>query len=179
MLAWHFCKNDKRLGYDDGRRIRVGKTLRVTGEPVLCEHGLHGSARLIDALQYAQGHMICRVRLGGVIVKDDDKAAATERTVLWMLDGEKLLHKFACRVATIALTDAKVKDARCWQAIEIKRRWLRGAATNSELAAAWVAARDAARAVAWDAAGRRFNRVLTAMVCAANKKAGLPSGKGA
>jgi hypothetical protein len=40
---WHFAACDAdgtpRLAYGDGRKIRVGETLAVEGEPVLCEHG--------------------------------------------------------------------------------------------------------------------------------------------
>ena len=42
MRAWHFCRNDKTLGYGDGRKIKVGETHLVEGKPVLCKYGLHG-----------------------------------------------------------------------------------------------------------------------------------------
>ena len=95
MKAWHFVQPDKRLGYDDNRIIRVGRTYKVKGKPVLCEHGLHASVRLIDALNYAPSAILTRVELGGEIIKGDDKIVATERTVLWMGDITDLLHRFA------------------------------------------------------------------------------------
>ncbi len=148
---WHFCRNDKRLGYKDGRRIKLNRKLTVKGQPILCRHGLHASTRLVDALEYAQGHIVCRVVLGGIIVKGDDKVVAQTRTVTQWANVEALLHEFACRCAETALKQAKVTDPRCWAAIATKRQWLANRATDAQLAAAWDAARDAARD-AWDAA---------------------------
>ncbi len=181
MLGWHFLNDDKRLGYVDGRRVRVGRTITIKGKPVMCEHGLHASKRLIDALPYARGNTICRVELGGTLKHGHDKSVATKRTVIWWINDEKLLHEFACRCATIALTQANITDQRCWAAIDTKRKWLRGEATDSELAAARAAASaaayDAARAAAWSAwsdaqsdAWSKLNRILTSMVVAAHKK---------
>jgi hypothetical protein len=81
---------------------------------------------------------------------------------------EKTLHEFACQVAENALLKERERGREpheaSWKAIEVKRAWLEGKATDEELAAAraaardaaWdaarAAARDAARAAAWDAA---------------------------
>ena len=66
------------------------------------------------------------------------------------------LYEFALLCAEHALTIDKVTDERCWNAIKVKRAWLRGEASDDELAAArtaaWYAAgvaRYAARAAAW------------------------------
>ena len=160
MKAWHFVRDDKRLGYGDNRIVKVGRTHKVKGEPVLCNHGLHASVRLIDAMDHASSSILTRVELGGVIIRGDDKVVATERTVLWMGDISDLLHKFACDEAERALKARKVTDKRAWNAIKTKRLWLQGKATDVELAAAraaaraaaWDATRAAARAAAWDAA---------------------------
>ena len=90
-------------------------------------------------------------------VSDQDKLWA----VLWeeFIDAP-ILHEFACRCAERALTNTKVTDERCWDAIKVKRLWLKGEAADAELDAArdsaWAAARDsarvAARAAAWAAA---------------------------
>ena len=57
-----------------------------------------------------------------------------------------LLHEFACRCAERALNRVKIPDPRSLRAIEVKRAWLRGEATDDELDAAW---HDAAEAL-WD-----------------------------
>ena len=67
-----------------------------------------------------------------------------------------ILREFACVCAECALTLIDNPDPRSIKAIEVKRAWLRGEATDGELAAArdaaWSAARDAARDAASDAA---------------------------
>ena len=178
MKAWHFISGDKRLRYDDNRIVRAGKTYKATGDLSMCENGMHGSKRIIDALRCAPGPIICRVELSCEIETDNDKSVARERAVLWMIDGANVLHEFACRVALEALTVAKVTDKRSWAAIEAKRRWVRGEITDAELAAAGAAARAAARAAAWAAAGDaardaardKQNRILTGLVVAEHKR---------
>jgi hypothetical protein len=151
-LYWHFLPNDKKLGYGDGRRVQRGKVYRAKGELSMCENGMHGCKKPLDCLNYAQGSIICRVELVPPIIVDADKSVARGRKVLWWIDGEKLLHEFACRVAVYAMKKAKVTDERSWNAIKVKRLWLKNKATDQELAAAWAAARDAAWAAARDAA---------------------------
>jgi hypothetical protein len=74
----------------------------------------------------------------------------------WIPD--RVLHEFAIWCADEALKRVGNPDPRSLNALEVKRRWLRGKATDEELAAAraaaWDAARaamDAARAAAWAA----------------------------
>ncbi len=157
---YHFAQVDKngvpRLGYGDGREIRAGETLTVEGDPVLCEYGLHASARILDALRYALSDRLalCRVTLGGIVLHDDDKSVATERTVVAMLaasETDALLREFArwCAHQVIHL----------WHAPDVVRQYLETgdeSIRDAARAAAWNAARDAARDaagdVAWDAA---------------------------
>ena len=152
VKAWHFLPADGRLQFGDRAVVRVGEPLHVVGPLELCRNGMHGSIRAIDALNYAPGPIICRVRHDGDIARGDDKLCSRTRTALWMYDASTVLHEFACCVAEAALLMAEIDDARCWRAIEAKRAWLRGEIGNHELAAAWDAARAAARAAAWDAA---------------------------
>ena len=75
---------------------------------------------------------------------------------LWAVLREELidapiLHEFACRCAERALSRIENPDPRSLRAIEVKRAWLRGEATDEELAAARDAAR-AARHATWAAA---------------------------
>jgi hypothetical protein len=83
------------------------------------------------------------------------------RDRLWAVLREELidaaiLHEFACRCAEKSLALIENPDPRFVEAVAVKRRWLKGEATDGELAAArsaaWNAAWDAARAAAWDAA---------------------------
>lgn len=63
-----------------------------------------------------------------------------------------ILHEFACVCVDYALTLVNNPDPCSIKAAEVKRAWLRGEATDKELAAAWNDARLAARAAAWAAA---------------------------
>jgi hypothetical protein len=147
MLAWHFTDGWKLR---DGQPLEVGKTYVFDGKPVMCWCGYHASEKILDALRYAPGTVVSRVECDEITDTNDDKFVCKRRTVLWSMDIEMLLHEFACRCAEHALKRYGGDD-RSWAAIEVKRKWIRGEATDEELSASRVAAQDAARA-AWDAA---------------------------
>jgi hypothetical protein len=157
MKAWHFTSDKLR----DGSPIpAIGEKLVHDGELIMCKSGLHASKRIIDALRYAPGHMIHRVECGGEIQHQDDKMVCTERTILWTVDGEELLHKFArmCALDVIHLWDAPDVVV---EYLKTGDESIRGAAGAAAWAAAWAAT--------WAAAGHKQNRRLTAMVVWARK----------
>ncbi len=154
MKAWHFTNDTLR----DGRPLPPdGEVLRHDGDLVMCQQGLHASVRIIDALRYAPGNTICRVKVSGAERQgQDDKIVCRERTILWRLDAEPALKKFArlCALDVIHL----------WPAPDIVVRFLktgdeniraaaRAAARYAARAAAGAAARDAAETAAKAAAG--------------------------
>lgn len=152
---WHFCREDMRLGYGDGRQIKIGETITVEGDIELCRHGLHASKKLIDALQYAPGPILCKVELGGNVINGADKVVASERTVVAYADCTDVLREFArkCALDVIHLWDApEVVESYLTTGDESLRAAARGAARVAAGDAAWVAARVAARDAAWDAA---------------------------
>lgn len=183
LLCWHFANNDLRLGYDDGREIVAGESLRVEGAPVLCETGLHGSVRLLDALQYAPGHMLCRVELSDGIIEGDDKAVARERKTLWIFNAENALRDFAATAAENALLAERAAgrepDPRSWAAVQFVRDLLAGKINPEDQeaarAAAWAeaesAARAAARAADWAAAESAARSAARAAAWAAAESA--------
>lgn len=67
----------------------------------------------------------------------------------------RILHEFACWCAEEALIHVENPDERSWNAIKVKRAWLRGEASDAERsaaeAAAWSAAWSAAEDAAWSA----------------------------
>lgn len=145
--AWHFVGNNLR----DGRPVPAdGVTLKHDGPIKLCSKGFHASLRLIDALVYASGSTICRARMSGNILYGDDKLVASERTILWRIDGEKILQEFArlCALQVIHLWDAPDVVRKY---LETGDKELRGAARNAILTAdaARGAARNAARDATW------------------------------
>ena len=170
VTAWHFLRNDYRLSHD-GRLVGAGDTVRVKGPPCLCVHGLHGSRRIIDAIRYAPGPILCRVTISGEIETSKDKLCGTCRSIQWTLDATDVLHRFACWCAEGALTAAEVLDQRCWDAIREKIRWLDGESTAQELAAAKTRAAAAASAATWAAAAAATWAAASAAASAADADA--------
>lgn len=134
MKAWHWTKEDRTLGYNDGRVVVVGEKLVHTGDIELCRSGLHASKRILDALQYAPGPYIWRVELSGGVVRGGDKLVATERTALWGFDATGLLRDFARRCA--------LDVAHLWSAPEVAICYLK-TGDESIRDAAYAAAREA------------------------------------
>lgn len=156
ILAWHFLTEGRVPDMGTRREpLYVGHLWREKGPPVLCDHGLHASESILDALDYAPGPVVCRVEVSGTIVRGADKLVGTCRKILGMGDIETLLHEWACDVAEEACRRADVLDERSLEAIACKRRWLRGESTDEELATArataWATAWATARATAGDA----------------------------
>ena len=157
VKAWYFVGNTLR----DGRPIPAdGEKLVHGGGLYLCNEGLHASKRIIDATQYAPGHTICRVEVGGDVIHGGDKMVASERTILWRINGEEVLRDFARRCA--------LDVVHLWDAPDVVVRYLktgddslRDAARDAARAAAWAAARDAAWDAAWEKQERRLVRMVS------------------
>lgn len=147
---WHFLPDDGCLRWGTREKGKVKHTLIYPPDfkPILCEQGFHASKRAIDALHYAPGALVCKVTLHGKIIHSEDKSVAQGRTILAMADATNVLHEMACQCAEQALSIVKYPDPRSIDAIKVKRAWMAGKATDTEL----DAARDAARDAAWDAA---------------------------
>ena len=148
MKVWHFVGDTLR----DGRSVPAdGEKLTHDGELVMCRSGLHASESIIDALQYAPGSTICRVEVSGEILTSTNKLVASERTILWRVEGHTLLRKFArqCALDVIHLWDAPDVVRQYLETGDESLRDAARAAASAEWAAR--AAKDAAMAVARDA----------------------------
>ena len=159
MKAWYFSTKSKRLQYDDNRSIEAGLTHKVTRKPVLCNAGLHGSKRIIDALSYAPGPIVWRVELGGEMAIGDDKISATERHYLWGYDATDVLRRFARKCALDVI--------HLWDAPDVVIQYLKTRDENLRDAArdvARAAARAAVSAATWDAATKKQNNRLTQLI---------------
>jgi len=138
MKAWHFLKENGRCGNGRLGIIEVGRTYKVKEELDICRKGLHASARLIDAFAYAPGPVLCRVELGGEIIKDKnthfpDKMVASERTVIWMQDITKTLWQFFCAESERALRIGEITDPPFWEDVRVRRLWLKGKVDDAAL----------------------------------------------
>ena len=166
-LAWYFSAADRRLRYGDGREIKAGVTHEFDGTPALCQRGLHASIDPLQALDYAPGPVIWRVRLSGMIVRGDDKLVATRRTYLWGYDATEVLHAFArkCALDVIDKWDAPAVVREYLETgDESKRAAVRAAVRSAAREAAWAAVRDAAweaaREAAWEAQNKRLLQMI-------------------
>lgn len=140
-IAWHFTGTTLR----DGSPIPpIGETLVFKGKIKMCARGYHWSRTPFQALQYAPGPLLHKVRVGGEVIEHDgdDKGVSSERTILATLDATYLLRRFAA--------DQALSVAHLWKMPDVVRDYLttldedkRAAARETAWAAAW-AARDAA-----------------------------------
>src|SRR3990167_6028443 len=138
ILAWHFTGKTLR----DGREIpAVGTKLTQKGRLRICEYGFHGSIKLRDALTYAPGCMLHRVRLSGTIRKGLNKGVASERTILWSLDTEELLWGYA-RWCVLQVVHLWVAPPIVVQYLTSGDMFLKAAARCAAQKAAWAAAQD-------------------------------------
>lgn len=143
ILAWYFSDATKKLRYGDGRDIAIGVEHTVKGYPEPCKHGLHGSERLLDALQYAPGTIVWRVELSGRVKNGGDKIAATRRKyIAGGVDITNVLRAFARKQA--------LSVAHLWDMPDIVRQYLETGDESIRAAAAYAAA-DAANVAAYAA----------------------------
>ena len=161
MRAYYFSESNKKLRYGDDRQIRKGRTHKVKGEPVMCEHGLHASKRALDALGYAPGSYLWVVEMAGKIVEGDDKVVATERAYIDGFEASDLLREFARKQALINIEKiykycSKKDYDLIVKYLETGDPNIQDAAESAARSAAWSAAesaaRSAARSAAWSAA---------------------------
>lgn len=149
IRAYHFLPLSKRLTHGDDRPVSVGVSLSVEGVIKIGENGLHGSISILDALSYAPSPIVCIVEISGDIQEEDDMIAGRCREVLKMRDASDALHEFACLCAERYLRKMEGTEVRAdfmirsktgamihstiREAIEMKRKWLKGEVTSEQL----------------------------------------------
>src|ERR1039458_2960111 len=165
VVAYHFLADPTKLAHTGETLPPVGKRISLAKgvKPVLCKTGFHGSMRPLDAISFAPGPYLCRVRLSGIVVKGDDKCVASARTLLTgPVDVSVELRIFAAHQA-LAAADAAEKvlpnfekvfpdDKRVREAIAQARKTARVVLAHPAESAARSAAGSAARSAAGSAA---------------------------
>ncbi len=143
ILGWWFTAADK-LPNGDNRRVIIGETLSVDPPIIPCRHGLHASVDPFDALQYAPGPILYRVRLAGEIVAhENDKYAASKRTAIARYDATEMLQEYARKVA--------LSVAHLWDMPVVVREFLETGDKSKAYAAYAAYAARAADAAAYAA----------------------------
>ena len=168
-LAWHFT---------DGMKLRDGtpleiKTYRYVGPIEMCASGYHWSRDPLDALKYAPGFTLSRVRVDEIEQEDSDKGVSRVREVLEIHDVRDVILLWAADVAEHAVHRYYTGDSDAPQeAIDTVRKHIQGTATSEECAHAaadaaadaYAAAYAAAHAAAYDnsyaAAEAAYRRLL-------------------
>ena len=144
--AWHWLGIEGATAHE-AVKVKAGQTLRQPPPLSLCYVGMHASVDIMDALSYAPGPILCRVRLWGAKAEGTDKICAEYRRCDWLVDATPALRRWARWSA--------LRVAHLWAAPPVVLRYLR-TGDESIRAAARAAARDAAsdaaRAEAWAAA---------------------------
>lgn len=97
-IAWWFAKEPK-LPHGDNRKVIIGETLTVEPPLVLCEHGLHWSLEPFDALNYATGNLLYKVKPIGDFILDHEKGCSVGRMALETHDIKELLYYYARKEA--------------------------------------------------------------------------------
>ena len=150
VIAYHFVGGTLR----DGRPVPPDNEWLVhEGRVVMCESGLHASRHPFDALQYAPGPILCRVECEDIFTEDDDKLVCRRRRIIKRVDYTGLCWQAARRYALDVI--------HLWDAPDVVRRYLE-TGDESLRAAAWDAARDAARAAAQKRQRDIFAELVTA-----------------
>ena len=160
VLGWHFLRADGTMRNGE-KPPRVGHYMRHTGKVDMCNFGLHFSRRAIDALDYARGPIVCRVRCRDIVDEHGEKAVCRERKILWRYDATDVLRAFArrCALDVIHLWDA---PPVVQEYLETGDETSRDAARAAALAGARAAAGAAARATARDAQNDLLEKMLEA-----------------
>ena len=171
MRAYYFSGKDKRLRYGDNRLIQEGETHTVDCEPVLCEQGLHGSIKALDALKHAPDTYLWIVEIEGDVQIREDKICGKSRTYIKGFDAEELLRSFACKQALINIE--KIKPYCSDEQYNTILTYLHGdytvrSAAETAAESAETAARSAAWAAvetaAWAAAETAANEMLEELI---------------
>lgn len=144
VTAYHFVGERLR----DGRPVpKDGEWLVHEGECEMCASGLHASRHPFDALMYAPGSTLCRVKCRGIEDEHEDKFVCRERMIVARFDATVMLRAFARKCALDVI--------HLWDAPDVVVRYLKTG--DEELraeaqVAACAAACAAARSEEWDAA---------------------------
>lgn len=98
VIGWHFVRDNFELNLKHGnKRIKVKPGLVLRTNPAkleLCWNGLHASVNLFDAIKYAPGWKLCRVKSSGKIDSTYDKYVSTQREVIYIVDFKKVFDKW-------------------------------------------------------------------------------------
>ena len=151
MKKYKFVRTGLKSNHDDSQ-WEIGKW-RTTECKELCV-GFNCSDRVIDALNYVKGEILCEVEAKGTSFTDKDKSTWESMRIIkawhWKKEDSVALEIFSAELVIDVFEKKYPDDKRPRQAIEAAKAWVNiPNQKNSDAAyAAAYAASDAARAAA-------------------------------
>lgn len=104
VLAWRFLPMNRRLAIDQAV-VKAGDIYSGT-------EGIDACERAIDAIDYAPGPMLCRVRVSGDITRNRRKVVGRLFDVLWIADARWELRAFALWCGEWVLRNQQAADRK-------------------------------------------------------------------
>lgn len=111
IVAFHMPLSDMRLGYRDGRHIKLCKKIVHKDLDIeVCRSGLHASENMYRCLVHARSDIITMVEITGRYIRASDKSklVATERTAIKIIpedSARELMVKFAIEIVAEAVKE--------------------------------------------------------------------------
>lgn len=147
MIGWYMTGPTR---IDGSAHPENGVATRFDGAFVPMKTGLYACEDILDCLLFARGSTICSVALGDIVQKWPDKIAGRERTILWRIDGGRVLRDFAHWCAERCQSIAEIDPEQASDSHREAARVPGADAPWLQRDASWWAARDAAFAASWD-----------------------------
>lgn len=94
VQGWWFSRTNNKLRYGDNRVAAIGRKHKIKGYPILCERGFHASTNILDAIQYAPGPILWKVKISGEIISSTDKMVGTQREYTHRIDITDILNNY-------------------------------------------------------------------------------------
>lgn len=102
--GWHFLASDKKLGYNDGRKVKKHEWVKAKGvsnkRPCCCDRGMHASLLLRDAITFRDSDqtILCIVDVKGRIDSKYDKFCGDYRKVVEWFDLSEIDKKHIVKI---------------------------------------------------------------------------------
>lgn len=139
IMAWYFLREDFRLKKGEWpRAVRPGVTY-VHG----CGGDVQAKRRVIDALQFAPGPIVCGVQCWGhmaqsngyYVIPGEEDVVCKKHMVLWRIDATRVLREFSIWCAEQALGRISEREEPqpshgSLRTLALARRYLEGEATD-------------------------------------------------
>jgi len=125
LKCWQFLEEGPRT--KDGRRIGADGWIEFApNQETLLETGIQSSENIIEALNFAEGPILCRGVMSGMIIRRAEKAIGSEHQFEWTLDCSGLLEEFSVWLLGRLFAAVSMKEEFAWEAIEAKKQEMTG-----------------------------------------------------